>query len=178
MENLVDWAHSNVFKFLTQHPREDILRETYMSNGGLTGCLRQLQLKFDRRQNIIFHIPLNKFRPDTAFFLHSLPSSSFFDVKYFLFFSLTTHLRCFSWAFIRKTEKTTINLCLTYLQLKIWVRELRTKFLTLSIKFWTTPHSVFGLSIPFYVTFGNVKIHEAVALCRKKPCDCKNPWWL
>ena len=84
-----------VFNFLTQHAREEILREIYISIGVLTGCLRQLQLKFDRWQNIIFHIPLNKFRANTAFFLHSLLSSSFFGVK---------------------TEKTTINLsCFTEL---------------------------------------------------------------
>ena len=29
------------------------------------------------------------------------------------------------------------------------------------------PHSVFGLPLPFYVTSGNVKIHETVVLCQK-----------
>ena len=40
-EYLAAWAHSNVFNFLAQHAREGFLTETYMSDGGLTGCLWQ-----------------------------------------------------------------------------------------------------------------------------------------
>ena len=42
MTNLAPWAHSDVFNFLAQPACKGILRETYMSNRGLIGYLRQL----------------------------------------------------------------------------------------------------------------------------------------
>ena len=54
MENLADWARNNqCFQFFdSARMRRDFEGNLY-EQGGLTGCLRELQLKFDRRPNII-----------------------------------------------------------------------------------------------------------------------------